>query len=114
MKDGHGCLIVLGILVVFGIIGSVMPEREETPAQKAAMAKALHEDAIERSVKAILKDPDSAQFRHLGKSCGLVNARNSFGGYTGFTRFIANPDADAAIETGDNRAAFEKLWRETC
>ena len=43
-------------------------------------------------VKAKLKDPDSAQFRNLQYTppfvCGEVNAKNSFGGYNGFERFI--------------------------
>jgi hypothetical protein len=45
--------------------------------------------AVMGAVKSRLKDPESARFRWLprvpGKSvyCGLVNARNSFGGYTG-------------------------------
>lgn len=58
-----------------------------------------------------LKDPSSAQFRNMrgiqakaetGKSatyiCGEVNARNSFGGYVGFTPFIYNiKDNTAAL-----------------
>ncbi len=52
--------------------------------------------AIERSVKERLKDPDSAKFKHSklvqtkkegNIYCGLVNAKNSFGGYTGFQPF---------------------------
>ncbi len=114
MKNGQGCLVALGIFAVCAAIGSLLPEKEETPAQKVAIAKAHNEAAIERSVKSILKDPDSSQFRHLGEHCGWVNAKNSFGGYTGFTRFIANPDADAALETDDNHPEFEKLWHEKC
>lgn len=54
--------------------------------------------AIERAVKETLKDPDSAKFGDIraGKSrtgsvniCGLVNARNGFGGYTGMQAFTA-------------------------
>lgn len=50
------------------------------------------------SVLAKLKDPASAQFDGLqvnpriGSVCGMVNARNSFGGYTGMKRFIAFSD----------------------
>jgi hypothetical protein len=46
--------------------------------------------------------------RHVTPRCGYVNAKNGFGGYNGFTRFIGNPDADAALETEDNhrRAAY--------
>lgn len=54
--------------------------------------------AIERAVKETLKDPDSAKFGEIraGKSrtgsiniCGLVNAKNGFGGYTGMQAFMA-------------------------
>lgn len=48
-------------------------------ASEAAKAKA--------AVSRVLKDPASAQFEglftHPGAVCGFVNARNSFGGYTG-------------------------------
>nr|WP_147247326.1 hypothetical protein [Brenneria salicis]NMN90981.1 hypothetical protein [Brenneria salicis ATCC 15712 = DSM 30166] len=52
---------------------------------------------IQESVKAKLKDPDSAIFRlppvnengAPDSYCGLVNAKNSYGGYTGFTPFAA-------------------------
>ena len=48
------------------------------------------------AVRAELRDPDSAQFKNvfvIGTGydktvCGNVNARNGFGGYTGFTPFI--------------------------
>lgn len=44
------------------------------------------------AVKLILKDPESAQFRNLrldivDQVCGEVNARNGYGGYTGFKLF---------------------------
>lgn len=52
---------------------------------------------IQESVKSKLKDPDSAMFRMPPVNengapdsyCGLVNAKNSYGGYTGFTPFAA-------------------------
>lgn len=60
---------------------------ELTPAQRAA---------IEKAVTAGLKDPESARFSRFKarkvfmpgnkvaiQACGFVNARNSFGGYTG-------------------------------
>lgn len=53
---------------------------------------ALHKQQISAAVKAKLKDPDSAQFRwpapkEWGSYCGWVNAKNSYGGYTGFKPF---------------------------
>lgn len=52
--------------------------------------------AIEAEVKRSLKDPASANFRWLpsaaqdGAYCGLVNAKNSYGGYTGFQPYFAH------------------------
>jgi len=48
--------------------------------------------ALKRSVSENLKDPDSAKFKDVGydtrgDKCGMVNAKNSFGAYTGFQRF---------------------------
>lgn len=56
--------------------------------------------SIENSVKENLKDPDSAKFYHgdfpypdtAMLYCGYVNAKNSYGGYTGkqlFSNFVA-------------------------
>lgn len=53
--------------------------------------------AVEEGVRRSLKDPASAMFGGMLASdagngvkyvCGLVNARNSFGGYTGNTSYI--------------------------
>lgn len=64
------------------------------------------EMAVEKGkdmVASALKDPDSAKFQgvfmveeqaigdtHYGLLCGEVNSKNSFGGFTGFRRFVAN------------------------
>ncbi len=48
-------------------------------------------------VKSLLKDPNSAEFKGVGivinskgedAVCGEVNARNSYGGYVGFKKFV--------------------------
>lgn len=49
-------------------------------------------DAAKDRVTRDLKDPDSAKFRGVkafpnGVVCGEVNAKNSFGAYTGFRAF---------------------------
>lgn len=50
--------------------------------------------ALEMEIKANLKDPDSAKIEPLPYRggltlCGRVNAKNSYGGYTGFVPFNA-------------------------
>ena len=46
----------------------------------------------EVAVKVLMKDPGSAQFQidlaENGTVCGSFNAKNSFGGYVGFQRFM--------------------------
>jgi hypothetical protein len=38
--------------------------------------------------------------------CGEVNARNSFGGYSGFSEFVAQPDRNEAhVVEGDDKSA---------
>lgn len=56
--------------------------------------------AARAAVVASLKDPDSARFGSFshGKGsavCGLVNARNAAGGYTGARAFVYSPDGPA-------------------
>lgn len=82
-----------------------------TMAMAATKKKASPDAALivrgQAEAKALLKDPDSAQFRnvHIGidilgnkKVCGEINAKNAFGGYTGFTPFVFH--GRAAILSG--------------
>jgi len=77
-------------------------------------AAKAHDEAVIVAAKEIvangLKDPDSAQFRNIfvrqGKSkrvtCGEVNAKNSYGGYTGYRTFsVLEGDSKALIKQGD-------------
>ncbi|WP_372400135.1 hypothetical protein [Azospirillum sp. HJ39] len=59
------------------------------------MTKAL-QAAIEEGARSSLKDPDSAKFKDIVAfktktgsiaGCGLINAKNSYGGYIGYTPF---------------------------
>ena len=79
-------------------------------------------DKGKNAVKKKLKDPKSAQFRkvffHRGSgnipvTCGEVNAKNSFGGYKGFQRFVSGGEIKLTFlesEVDD----FEKIWRQLC
>lgn len=83
-------------------------------AQKSDLVPLTDDDrqAVIAGVKASLKDPGSAEFRWLparredGVYCGMVNARNSLGGYTGFTPFsvlildLKNPPERKALVVG--------------
>lgn len=66
-------------------------------------------ESAQESVRRSLKDPTSAQFRNVrliswssGKViCGEVNAKNSYGGYVGFKRFVASPNSSQIERTGN-------------
>ena len=72
--------------------------------------------ASKHSVDSVLKDPDSAKYTgnyvsNNGHVCGLVNAKNSFGAYTGYTRYFTN-NAITVVDDGSNE--FSILWRDNC
>lgn len=47
-----------------------------------------------------------------GASCGQVNGKNGFGGYTGFSRFIVQGET-AMIESPQEKS-FDKAWARFC
>lgn len=74
------------------------------------------------SVKNKIKDPDSARFRsvyfHQGTdgipvTCGEVNSKNSFGGYTGYQRFVSagKPELTWLEEQVSD---FGAVWSRLC
>jgi hypothetical protein len=74
------------------------------------------------AVKARLKDPKSADFRNvffhrgvdgLPMTCGEVNSKNSFGGYTGFQKFVSGGSADTTF-LEDEVADFAVVWNRLC
>lgn len=57
---------------------------------------------IDQALRRMLKDPDSRKIEYVGHPygsaiCGTVNAKNSFGGYTGKQVFLAYFDQSAAL-----------------
>ena len=78
----------------------------------------------QNEIKARLKDPDSAEFRNvkmhmttaLGPetpaTCGEVNANNSFGGKTGYQRFVSG--GATVLESDMESSEFENVWSTLC
>jgi hypothetical protein len=76
--------VILAALIGISSSGSALPSKPLTAANKQQIATAIRN---------LLKDPDSARFRwpavrEWGLYCGWVNAKNSYGGYTGFQPFM--------------------------
>jgi hypothetical protein len=100
--------LLLGIFAIGAVNVLIGAFSEKTPeqiaadaARKADAAEAYKRDiaiiTAERSVRSRLKDPESAQFSDSiytvgGYVCGMVNARNSFGAYSGQQAFMMAGD----------------------
>lgn len=62
---------------------------------KTRQLSKVEKNAIESSIRDRLKDPESARFKHSlfisngnGEYCGLVNSKNSYGGYVGDSPYL--------------------------
>jgi hypothetical protein len=86
---------------------------------QAAKNSVTNDTAIfqaEADVRAMLRDPASAQFSHVRTHssvvCGMVNSRNGLGGMTGPRRFIAG--ASTSIEPAQQDELFDLAWARQC
>lgn len=111
------CLI--GFVVLLAVIGS--GNKPEQPSRAAAKPVSEYDiiRAGQRAVENKLKDSDSAKFssQFVGKSgvpCGSVNAKNSFGGYTGYMRYMASGGGIVIIEGEVDQDTFEGAWDRVC
>jgi hypothetical protein len=75
----------------------------------------------EQSVRASLKDGDSATFRNayfvlyreIPLVCGEVNSKNGFGGYSGYQHFIGGGDTHY-MEESFAPGEFPGMWNKIC
>ncbi|MBD2816485.1 hypothetical protein ID850_17455 [Xenorhabdus sp. Flor] len=120
--------IILGLYIVaMPVINMITPVVGEKYVQRLELEKAdrILKDMeygnirkismAETSVKQILKDPSSAEFSNSrlgnkGAVCGYVNAKNSFGAYTGKKRYVNN--GLSMIDNGETD--FEVVWEKFC
>ncbi len=109
--------LALGLIAVLAI-GSC-PRREARSG--GALPDSSYKAAAQSLVRQHLRDPGSAEFSDLrvmpGRPegtivCGLVNARNGFGGMAGPRRFIVARDVVLEDEIG--AAAMDIRWAASC
>lgn len=123
-KDAKkGYVIIFAVVIAVMIFGSRDKDpAASTPASTEAPAKPdpeLTEIKLQRLargfVESALKDPNSAEFRNQNGVCGQVNANNSFGGKTGFRRFVAVSN-DLVVIDGEvlRGSEFQKVWDQAC
>jgi len=90
------------------------------PEPKLILSASLKNQILQKGVeaaKARLRDPDSAKFRSLAAYapsvvCGEVNAKNGYGGYAGFERFISAGTPDSTAFPQDK--GFDDAWAKYC
>lgn len=132
-------VVVVGAVMFLGKRGPVPAERLAANdnsggaeiAQRAVVQKPAADDSFKEvawiekgkdAVRAKLKDPGSAQFKDVfffrGKdnipiTCGQVNSKNSFGGYTGYQHFVSGASPELTFLESEVKD-FTKAWNRFC
>lgn len=113
-------LLLLGLLPLAVSCGSSSSESESSIRDDTGKQFAWNEKGKD-AIRAKLKDPDSAQFRNVQfysavapVTCGEVNAKNGFGGFSGYERFIAGGDVITVLESEMARGEMDKSWAQIC
>jgi hypothetical protein len=103
--------MMLKLVAAVGMLALTAPAMAQTMLDDSLPA-GIDFAKLHGAVTAEFLDPRSAQYKHIltykrnGATvvCGLVNAKNSIGGYTPFVPFFYNPDKNVAVvaeTTGD-------------
>jgi hypothetical protein len=114
---------IIGVVVVFfaaySIYAPSTPPQPVGSSGSSSPTQNMSYMLVEQDkIKSRLKDSDSAEFRNVFVSskyavCGEVNAKNSFGGYTGFVRFISGGDMQV-VESDMAAGEMDKAWPQIC
>ncbi|MEV4848000.1 hypothetical protein [Acinetobacter lwoffii] len=98
-------------------LNSQKQAKEFEQAQQARAQAGIKK--IEDKIKAEAFDAASTQFRNQKGNCGEVNAKNRYGGYVGFKRYIYNPQTDYVRIEGEASGytpslVIDALWKIEC
>lgn len=126
-------VLCIGALIYVVVSGEIEDRKPYTPTAYAGEGRGRRsEPAVKRdlmgeyqvqarqALDARLKDPASAKYASVfGYEqasgayifCGTVNAKNSYGGYSGTEHFVAGPGMAALASDGKE---FSGIWREMC
>ena len=106
-------IILFALFSVFLLVGCGKSEQEKLNDER----KKLDLQA-QNIVRSTLKDGESARFRNQWELCGEVNAKNGFGAYTGFQRYIMTKEKIYFENeyNSDQRSieAFNQVWDSNC
>ncbi|MRW86650.1 hypothetical protein GJ698_21495 [Pseudoduganella sp. FT26W] len=104
--------ITMALMLVLAACG-------KTAAQKQQEEAATLTTLGEKYVKEKILEPNQAQFRNqfIGKGgapCGEVNAKDAFGGYIGYQRYISVARDLTLLAQDVSPAEFEAQWQQLC
>ncbi|MBD1224936.1 hypothetical protein IC789_09150 [Acinetobacter seifertii] len=105
-------------ILLIALFSSLLFGCAKTKEEKLQEERNKLDVMVQQLVRNALKDGDSAKFRNQWELCGEVNAKNSFGAYTGFQRFIASKEK-IYFENEYNSdsysiSAFNQVWNTDC
>ncbi|MEQ1349643.1 hypothetical protein ABLU18_02095 [Acinetobacter junii] len=95
-------------------------EKLEIEAKQLEKNKVIENTtSIEEKARRNLFDPEAAKFRNIQGNCGEINAKNKMGGYTGYRRFIYDPEFDTVSIEDENDGLYNPrmmdiLWEKKC
>jgi hypothetical protein len=128
--DGRPIIMRKIIVVAFGLAAAGCQTTSAplpTPAATASIDDATAFAKAKEAVVASLKDPDSAKFgpaitrktiisssfldmgQHRDIVCGTVNAKNSYGGYTGQSQY-AYMVKDGTVVIDNAKEPYASMW----
>lgn len=133
-----GCIALVGVVLLLAYCGrsDSDDDKQQNEPTKTESAQVVESDTGKygdvgkqyawisegkRQIQAVLKDPSSADFRNvrfysgggIPVTCGEVNAKNGFGGYTGFERFVA-AGSQIAVTESMVTDSLDPVWDKFC
>jgi len=111
-------IFIISILFSTNVLAGLEDSYNKTTDAK----KIVWMDRGKSAAKEKLKDPSSAKFRnvyfHKGAkgipmTCGEVNSRNSFGGYSGYQKFVSAGKPELTF-LQEQVKGFSDVWSQFC
>ncbi|RZT11097.1 hypothetical protein SAMN05216319_0426 [Duganella sp. CF402] len=104
--------ITIALLLALAACGKTAEQKQR---EEAATLTSMGEKYVREKVL----EPAQAQFRNqfIGKGgapCGEVNAKDAFGGYIGFQRYISVARDLTLLAQDVAPAEFEAQWQQLC
>ena len=108
-----------GALILAVLLGVCLAACGKSAEDKRREDAATLTSLGEKYVKEKVLDPASAQFRNQiigkqGATCGEVNAKDAFGAYIGFQRYISVARDLTLLAQDVTPAEFDASWQQLC